>query len=521
MANLEGNQNVNIILKNEEKGQNEVIVSLSGVFKKIRKYFIAWLLTAVIIGGIIVGASIFSTTSATTPVRTLVSFTYPGIEKGKNPDGSDFDPYSLIQASVIEKALRDCEEDPQLLETIRRDIVIDSIIPEDTVERLTTYKKIFDTNSSTSQINAAQQMLAENWFSTQYTVTFNYKKSGLTRQNAVKLLNTIMDRYRDYFFEQYGYNEALGSALASQDYTEYDYAEAVDMFRTSLNTLNRYVNSLSNDDTTRFRSAVTGYTFADLKSAIGTVMDLDLDLISSYLNVYNITKDKDRLQAYYEYRIENLEREKKKNEEKLTTIQESLDSYEKDQIIIFSDSTTNTESSIASEEYDNLINRKITAQSDLSETTQYIEYYKQRLTALKRTTVGSTDKVKKIESDLAKLNEKVNQLIQLVNDTADDYYQNVSLSNAFNVLVPATSDVATNVKSGITKAVIPTAGTEILLLVAFLALSFIEAIVVETRRKQMELETAAAETDADSETEKTEPTEDTKEDQNKKKSSKK
>lgn len=483
MADTTQNEkNVNIVLKQEERQEDEVVISLPAILRKMKKYGMAWFLTAVIVGGMLTGGSIFFSTTASTPVRALVSFTYSGIEKGKNPDGSHFDVNTLKSPDVLEKAISDCNLDPAILETVRKDILIEGLIPEDTVERITAYKNIYET-AQTGQLAAAQAMLAETWYSTQYTITFDYKASDLSRSDAVQLLNTMLDRYRDYFFERYGHNEALGSALATLDYTEYDYAEAVDMFRTTLNTLKRYINTLATDDTTRFRSTATGYTFADLKSAINSVQDLDLDLISSYMNVYNITKDKDRLQAYYEYRIENLERQKKTDEETLQTIQESFDAYEKDQIIIFSDSTTNTESSIASDEYDKLINRKISAQSNLSETTQAIEYYNQRLTALKRAVVGSTDKVEKIETDLAALNEKVNDLIQLVNDTADDYYQNVSLANAYNVLVPATSQVAATVKNGITSAIVPVIGLELLLFVGYLTVAFVEALKSESKKK--------------------------------------
>lgn len=490
--NPQSEKNVNIILKQEERQENEVVISFSSVFRKLKKYFAAWFLTAVIIGGIMTGSSIFFSTTSATPVRALVSFNYSGIEKGKNPDGSVFKADSLRSPDVIERAISDCNFDPALVETIRRNVLIEGLIPEDTIERITAYKNVYE-NAQTGQLAAAQAMLSESWYSTQYTITFDYKSSGLSRSDAVLLLNTMLDRYRDYFFERFGYNEALGSALATLDYNDYDYAEAVDMFRMTLKTLNRYVSSLSSDDSTRFRSTATGYTFADLKSAINSVQELDLDLITSYMNVYNITKDKDRLQAYYEYRIETLERLKKTDEDTLRTIQESFDDYEKDQIIIFSDSTTNTESSIASDEYDKLINRKIAAQTELSETKQTIEYYNQRLTYLKRAVIGSTDKVEKIEKDLKELNEKVNDLIQLVNDTADDYYQNVSLANSYRILVPATSAVAATVKSGIVKAIVPVFGIELLLMMVYLSVAFVEAIREDSQKRKL---VAAAEAPA-------------------------
>lgn len=476
-------QNVNLIVKQEEHNEEEIVISFSAIFRKLKKYFVAWLMVAVIVGGIIAGASMFFSTTSTSPVRAIVSFNYDGIEKGQNPDGTDFTTDTLKSPRVIEAALTECGMELDLLESVRSGIEIEGIIPEDAYQRINAYKNIYE-NSTSGQLAAAQAMLDETYVSTKYTLTFKYKSTGMSRSDAVQVLNAMLDAYRDYFFERFGYNEALGNALSAQDYTEYDYAQAVDMFRTQLDELSRYVSSLSAEDTTRFRSTATGYTFADLKASIESVQTLDLDLISSYLDSNNISKDKERMQTYYEYRIENLERQQSTQEEILTAIETAFSSYEKDQIIIFSDSATNTESSIASDQYDKLIAQKISAQTNLSNTKSSIDFYKQRLARLKKSSSGSSDKIERIEKDLANLNDKVDTLIELVNDTANDFFLNVSLSSAYNILVPATSDVATTVRSGISKAVTPLVGVEAILLMVYLATACIEAIVEESRKRK-------------------------------------
>lgn len=483
-------QNVNLIVRQEEHNEEEIVISFSAIFRNLKKYFAVWLMVAVIIGGIIAGASMFFNTTSSSPVRATVSFNYAGIEKGQNPDGTDFESATLKSPKVIEAALTECGMELELLESVRSGIQIEGIIPEDTYQRINAYKNIYE-NSTSGQLAAAQAMLDETYVSTKYTLTFNYKSTGMSRTDAVQVLNAMLDAYRDYFFEQFGYNEALGNALLAQDYTQYDYAQAVDMFRTQLDELNHYVSSLSEEDTARFRSSATGYTFADLKASIESVQTLDLDLISSYLDSNNISKDKERMQTYYEYRIENLERQQGTQEEILTAIEAAFSSYEKDQIIIFSDSATNTESSIASDQYDKLIAQKITAQTNLSNTKSSIDFYKQRLARLKKSSSGSSDKIERIEKDLANLNDKVDRLIELVNDTANDFFLNVSLSSAYNILVPATSDVATTVRSGISKAVTPLVGVEAILLMFYLAVAFIQGLVEENRKRKSIVKSAA------------------------------
>lgn len=478
-------QNVNLIVKQEDKHEEEeLVISFSAIFRKLKKYFVVWFMVAVLVGGAIGGVSVFFNTTSSSPVHAVVSFNYDGIEKGLNPDGTEFDYSSLKNPKVIERALKECDMDLNLLESIRSNIRIEGKVPEDAYQRLNTYRNVLDSAAS-GQLAAANAMLDVTWYSTQYNITFKYGSTGLTRSDAVQVLNAMLDAYNDYFFEQFGYNEALGNALSALDYTEYDYAEAVDMFRTTLNQLNRYVTGLATDDNARFRSNVTGYTFADLKTAIASIQSLDLDLISSLINVNNLTKDKERLKGYYEFRIENLERQKKTNEETLTAVETAFAAYEKDQVIVFSDAVGgNTQTTVSSQAYDDLITRRLDAQAALSDTNQNIAYYKQRLQTLNKAASTSKENLERIESDLAKLNTKVNDMIKLVEDTADDYYQNVSLSDAFNILVPATSAVAATVKSGISKAVVPIAGVEVLWFVFYVGLSFVQALIEETNRRK-------------------------------------
>ena len=501
MAELEKlkteDRNLNITLKNDEGNRDdEVIISLPQIMRKLKKYFLAWFLVAVIIGGVIAGISIFFSTTSTSPVEALVSFTYDGIERGKFPDGSQFDCYSLINPTVIRDALNECRQDVSMVESVREGIIIEAITPDDAMERITTFRDIYKTGTS-GQLAAAQAMLAESWYSTQYKLTFKYGNTGLSRTDAVQVLNAILNSYRSYFFKKFGFNEPMGDALATIKYEEYDYSEAVDLFNTTLNTLKRYVNSLATEDTTRFRSTKTGYTFADLRESINTLQSLDIALLDSYLAVNNVSKDKERLTAYYEYRIEMLTRDQTTEQETLETIQESLNNYEKDKMIIFTDSVNKTESTVASDEYDKLINRKITAQNALSTTKQYITFYTQRLEALRKSSYSGSSYSQRAEEDLAKLETKVKNIVQLVKDTSDDYYENVSLSNAYNILVLATTDVVTSVKTGIKNVMLPVIGLEILLFMLYLAVSFISALKASAAQARLEKLVGDAESDAD------------------------
>ncbi len=485
-------RNVNIVIKNPEEDK-ELIISFSTLLKKLRKYLLIWIVVAVVFVGAAFGYSGITTHVNKASLHALVGFSYDGIEKGVDPAGNTFDPYSIKNPAVIENALTSLGMDVGQLENIREGITIYSVTPRDAVNRLTVYQNVLDKNGN---VNAAEKILETTYFPTQYHVYFNYTNTSFTDAEAVEVINAILNQYNDYFYETYGYNESLGNAVSVINYNDYDYSEAIDLFDNSLSILKTYVKQLANEDQTRFRSSTTGYTFSDLYQAIDTVETIDLDKISSYISVNNLTKDKESALAYYEYRIKDLTRRKAQYEEEIKSYDASIANYEKDQIIVFGAGSddTNTESTLASEQYDKMVDEKNQIVVSLAETKQNINYYKERQESLKGKSSGSTDKIEVVEADLASLNEKVSNLINLVADTSEDYYKNVTFKNAYSVLVPATNTSSDKVSRVVENAKMPIVVLEVLALIVYFAVAFIEAFVVDSKRRKAAL---AVETESD------------------------
>ncbi len=480
-------RNLNITIKNQEEEHDEVVISISTIFKKLKKYFTVWLVAAVVLFVAAFGYATITTHVRKAPLSALVGFSYSGVEKGLDPNGRSFDANTIKNPEVIESALNQLGMDMTNLEAIRQGIYVYGITPKDAAERITAYKNIMDSGTNQS-LTAAERILDLSYFPTQYTVYFDYNNlEDISDSQAVDIFNTILkDSYSNYFYKTYGYNESLGVSVTSLNYTEYDYSEAVDVFNNNLSALKKYVRQISNEDTTRFRSAVTGYTFDDLYQTISTIQSIDLDRISSYISVNNITKDKDAALAYYEYRLKALNRQKTELEEEIKAYQSSIDSYVKDQIIIFGNGTedTNTEVTQASAQYDKMINQKNNASVELAETKQSIGYYKEKLEALKSGTNATEKQIEILEADLSSLNDKLNDLITKVSDTAEDYYKNVTFKNAYSVLVPATNTTADRIGRIIDNAKTPLILLEGLAIFVYFAYSFIQAIISDSKKKK-------------------------------------
>lgn len=499
--------NLNITINNQEE-ENEVIISFSTLFKKLKKYFLIWLVAVVVFIGIAFGYSGISTQVSKPRLTALISFSFDGVEKGLDPNGREFDVYSVKNPAVIERALTELGINMDQLEPIREGITIDGRIPDDALRRLNVYYDVLN-NTTNGSISAAEKILETTYFATQYEVYFDYTGTSLTDEEAVSVLNTILNTYTDYFYELYGYNEAVGNALAAVDYTLYDYNEAIDVFSNSLSSLQTYVKQLADEDDTRFRSSVTGYTFSDLYQSIKTVEEIELDKISSFITVNNITKDKDQALAYYEYRIKALGRDKAQYEETLKALEASIEAYQKDQIIVFgSTEDTNTQSTLTSQQYDDMFAQKNRISTQLAQTKQQINFYKDRQESLSDGKMTATqDQINRLEEDLAALNERVGTLVELVCDTSEDYYKNVTFSNAYNVLVPASNTTSNKISRIIDNAKMPLVLLELLGIVAYFGVAFVTAIVSDSRKNKQEIEKKKRKADEDDDAENSEESE--------------
>ena len=342
-------------------------------------------------------------------------------------------------------------------------------------DRFTMYNNILKKGGNDT-LNAGEKLLETSYFPTQFTVYFDYSKTGLSGKEAENVFNTILEKYDDYFYKKYGYNELMGNAVSVISYENYDYAEAVDVFSNSLNILKKFVKQLANEDSTLFRSTETGYTFNDLYSTINTIQSIDLDSISSYIDNNNVTKNKEKAITYTEYRIESLKRYQTECEEKIEKYGSSIDKYEKDQVIVFGGADdVDTQAKVASEQYDKMFGQENSVADDLAETKKNINYYETRLENLKTGKTNSTADAEQVEKDLASLNEKVNQLVDLVSKTSEDYYRTVTFGNAYNILVPASLSAVNTLKIVLENAKIPLIATEATALLIYFAFAYIKA----------------------------------------------
>ncbi|MCM1225881.1 MAG: lipopolysaccharide biosynthesis protein [Clostridium sp.] len=482
---MDSEKNINVTLKqSDNESESEIVISFSGIFNNLKKYFLIWIIFSVVAAMMASGIIMMLKTSiSSSSITALVNFNYKGIEQGIDPNGDEFDVNKIKSPSVIESALTDLNLSLNYVEELRRNISIRGITSRDIADEKSLYQSIY-MNSNGSSLTAAQSLLDMDDFPSYYIITLNYGQTSLDLTRSKQFLDAMLKNYQEYFFTIYGYNESLGNSIVSVDYSEYDYPTAIDVFDETLTNLSDYVTKLSNENL-NFRSGKTGYSFEDLISTIETTRLTELDSIASYIEINNVTNDKAYLLNYYQYKIEEYERYQNVYRSELESISNSIDNYEKDSMVIIGDesaSLENNEYTLPSKKYDELIEQKTDKQLQLSRCREQIEYYNDRLDALDKNKNKSTDaNIEEANKRLDKVNDSITNLINIVNKTADEYYETVTFAHAFNILVPATGSEPRVVTNDL---LLPVVVIEAVVLLGYAVFAFIKSIFDESKLKK-------------------------------------
>ncbi len=481
--NTDNEKNISLILKQENEEPNEnITISLSTIFRQCRRILSLWIVLAVLSGLVSVSFTMFLNKSVQSDIVTsLVCFNYQGAANGLAPDGSKFDVNKIKAPSIIETALTNLDLPLDYVEPIRRNIEIKGVIPSEAMDKITLYHDIYATGG-TAGLEAVNSLLEIGYNPTYYIINFDNVISGFDIEMGKKIIDEVLIAYQDYFFTLYGYNKALGNSVAAIDYTEYDYPAAVDIFKGIYDELDRYIINLQNyDDSVGFRSNETGYSFSDIRRSVRVLRGSDLDALSSYITINNISKDMDQLITYYEYRIEQLERDEKVLSAELKALTNSIDTYEKDELLIFGETTEleGNNYSQVSQKYDEMIEQKVSVKEQHANKQQEIEYYKSRLKTFKESKSDASGDTDYVDEKFANLYDKTKELIEITTKTSDEYYENVVFANAFNILVPSSGD-ANSVEMG--SIIIPVLIIEALVFMGCFGYAFVSAIIIDVKK---------------------------------------
>ncbi len=475
-------KNYSITLKNEVPEDKSIAIPVARIIGCMKRFFLVWLAISVLLAlAVSAGTALSSHQLSSAPV-SLIGFDYDGAKKGLTPNGEVLDVNTIKNPAVIEKALTQLGFPLSNVDSVRNAIKIDSVTPSEARDEISVYKSAFEENGN---LAAAQAMLDVDYFPVQYKVTFDFSKTSFTDGEAARVINTVLECYRSYFIEEYGYSDSIGNASLVVDYCGYDYLVAVDTYSSTLDSLLEIIEPLK--DTT-FRSTKTGYSFSDLYSEASISRSYETDVITAFILENSVIKNKESMISYYEYRIDELTRRKNTASANLKTINKSIDDYEKDSVIVYGglNDAENSSYTTISEKYDNLFTQKMEAQNEVSHCNQRIKECEARLDSVKKLSEsGSNQKnVEYVEERIAALDETVKGLVDDVNATLMEYRESVIFANAYSVLVPANVQSKSYVSMLLSNVTKPIFLAEAVVFMLYIGISVVYGFVLEVRAKK-------------------------------------
>lgn len=405
---------------------------VTGAFQKWRPAFVLAFLLVLALHAIFL--SELATCSA------LVRFNYPRVESGFDPNGHVFEPTEIKNAEVVRRAAGAMGLDTSDEAVERLQVALDvwgNISPK-VFETLTENVSIFEEET----ISDVTTIRESSYFPTDYTLKLHYAKAGIPARDAPRFLSECLNAYRDFFYDKYGYQTAFELSLNANDYQTYDYIDAVDVLNNQLTTLRAYLTHAEAQDNFRFVSAETGYSFPDLIDTLDTIRAENVQWVTSYIVSNNMTKDRDYLIDYYQYKIEDAERAMAQEDSRLYILNQQIESYVKTNAVfpIMGDSGGENSNDVSgqfeftqpSQMYNSLINQKVSAQTAISETREQISMLTQRVERLQSEEPGGSTEI--VEAQLKTIDEKITQLLSDIQRTADDFYKSEQLARSFQIL---------------------------------------------------------------------------------------
>lgn len=431
---MDENKKIEITLKaQQDKARVNInFIALGQCIRSMKKAAIILTVLA-LLGGSTVGI-IQNILHASQKVQLLVGFGFAGIEDGKDPVGGTFDIRKMSAPVVVIPALeRTGLKDSLDVDAVRNAITFQSLIPQNILDRIGVTRFIAE-----SDVSALEDLLDISYHPSEYLLILDLKQIDLEIDKGTQLLDTIAQTYQDWFLAIYSY-QGLFTEVPSEEYKDYDYSEMTDILMRTSSAAQRFVQEMA-DSTLVFRSTETGFSFSDLIGILETLQQVDIASIRSIILANHLTKDEDAMRARYAYRIRTTESKLAAMTEQLASMDETIENYQRGTTTIIHDDSGAATSVVAdSDTYDLLITQRIDIAGEISTLRSMLTQLRQDYMEISAPSSESSaaNVQEKVEEMLTSVSERLNNCIEQINVTTQDYYKTVAYRDAVRVKVPA------------------------------------------------------------------------------------
>lgn len=322
--------------------------------------------------------------------NTILGFNYLGIEKGLNPNGTQFNKNDLVSTNELnylfdkynEKGLKSKD-----LKSLGQNIEVKGIVPQYITERIEQALKKGETLSYTP---------------TQYSISL---KDG-NKDIAEELVQDVIAEFNKKYKPQYEISEVSLN-------NSYDYDDYIVILKEHIN---RLLLETKGEMKEKFSSKITGVSYIELSRKIQNYENVNLKKYISYIDVYNFSNNALTKKTRLEADIKMLKLEKSKLLGEAEVVKKALDEYKPTtkQLVLPSIGEMGIKLDTENEYYSKLLGKYIELNTLAANKDYEIKYKKQELEEIK--TPSSTEDeviqkiIKNLVTELNKITEEINNL---------------------------------------------------------------------------------------------------------------
>jgi hypothetical protein len=220
-------------------------------------------------------------------VATIVEFQWNGITQGQYPDNQRFDYGSVFQTFVINDALLSANVSDINSTDVRKNLKITPIVPIQVLEQIE---------------NALLRGIQITYYPTMFKITLDNGALGISVDEAKVLIYALLDGFRADFERKYIQRTVILD-YTEADLTDFDYIDSYDILNSQVRLIRNAVATVMPNGN-EFISSELGLRFNDISVRVNLVNDIELVNMSSRINNYLLSKDKDLLITRYSYLVE-------------------------------------------------------------------------------------------------------------------------------------------------------------------------------------------------------------------------
>lgn len=421
--------------RTEVRDQDGGEITFRGIGRFIKQSFVRILIyvLAVVILATLVVVPLKLFWRAAPSVAARIEFIYEGVNQGLDPAGAAFDKNSVKYATVVSSAISKANLTEKLkdVDAVRNSIIVSDVYSAEYLD--------LKAKADAGDADAIKTLSEYTYYPTRYDVSLrNLKGLNLSKQEAVTLLDNVLDAYSERFAAMYTQKNIYSSSMFGDSVTtdiNADYLDYYDLYYAQLTSINSYIRQMSAKNAS-FRSTNTNKTFGDLIQSY-TALETSYGLFKSYVVSNKVAKNLTITKNNLTVTVSKLTNRKTSLNDTITKIQDQIDKYVPETSTIISNGNTTIIQTYAPEYY--ALQKQLTACiMELGTVTDELAEYNSRLDAFNGASELAADDPLIIGADsmLARLRTDSIAFVTNVNGTVEDYFKTMLVTDSLRVIQP-------------------------------------------------------------------------------------